>query len=255
MAVHVADKLDSERKNTSFTGKLLCNRCGNFFALSASVSCDLGLKKPKVVGQANAKNAVVINRLLVNSDVVRLAGFQSAVFYHCQPTLYHQYAENRTALTNNQPHLTWNFRNSIYTHVTFNFGPQTVCAEHTNFGNQADGPCAITALSPSVGGYDYKKGGHLILWDLCLVIEFPPSATILILSAVLHHSNVAIGANERWFSFTQYTPGSLFRWVEHGHQLELEFWASLMQDQAKAERAKDKARWKSALVNFTRHAL
>lgn len=38
--------------------------------------------------------------------------------------------------------------------------------------------CAITTLSD----YDPKAGGHLVLWDLKLVIEFPPGSTILILS-------------------------------------------------------------------------
>ncbi|KAJ7624191.1 hypothetical protein B0H17DRAFT_1151319 [Mycena rosella] len=50
------------------------------------------------------------------------------------------------------------------------------------------GWCSITAL----GDFDPNKGGHLILWDLRLAIRFPPGSTILIPSALLHHSNVAI---------------------------------------------------------------
>uniref|UniRef100_A0A0W0GER2 Uncharacterized protein n=1 Tax=Moniliophthora roreri TaxID=221103 RepID=A0A0W0GER2_MONRR len=192
--VRVANKLDSERKNMSFTGRLLKNCHGGFFALSAGVSCNLGLKKPKVVGQANKKNT------------------ESAAFYHCQPVLCHY----------------------IYAHITFNFGPQTVCAEHTDFGNRADGSCAITALSPSVSGYNYKNGGHLILWDLRLVIKFLPGATILILSAVLCHSNIAIGDKERCY------------------RLETIFWASLKEDEVTVEKEKDKARWKSSFTNFAK---
>ncbi|KAK7030304.1 hypothetical protein VNI00_014226 [Paramarasmius palmivorus] len=251
-AQRAADKLDSAKPR--FTGKLLRNRRGDFDALSAGISCDQGMTEPRVVGQANATNATIVADLLRDPDVTRLAGYQSSMFYHCQPTLYEQYASNRIKLKEKIPSLFWNFANSIFAHVTFNFGPQTVCVQHTDFGNHADGFCAITALSPAVGGYDYKKGGHLILWDLRLVIEFPPGTTILLLSAVLRHSNVAIGETERRFSFTQYTAGSLFRWVERGFRLEKDFWASLTSNEVKAEKAKDKSRWRSAFVNFTKYA-
>jgi hypothetical protein len=76
------------------------------------------------------------------------------------------------------------------------------------------GWCAITAL----GNFDPTLGGHLVLWDLKLVIEFPPGSTILIPSATLRHSNVAIRQGETRYSFTQYTAGGLFRWVDNGFQ-------------------------------------
>lgn len=74
--------------------------------------------------------------------------------------------------------------------------------------NVAFGWCAITAL----GNYDYTKGGHLILWDLGLVIEFPPGSTILIPSACVKHSNVSIGDDETRFSIVQYAAGEIFHW-------------------------------------------
>uniref|UniRef100_A0A0W0FFT6 Uncharacterized protein n=1 Tax=Moniliophthora roreri TaxID=221103 RepID=A0A0W0FFT6_MONRR len=80
--------------------------------------------------------------------------------------------------------------------AAFNFGPHVISLDCADYENCLDGFCAITTLHPSEGGYDYKKGSHLILWDLCLVIEFPPGATILLPSAILCHSNVAIEPNE-----------------------------------------------------------
>lgn len=76
--------------------------------------------------------------------------------------------------------------------------------------------CAITAL----GDYDPKLGGHLVLWDLKLVIEFPPGSTILIPSTSVRHSNVSIRQGETRHSFTQYAAGGLFCWVEHAFQME-----------------------------------
>ncbi len=99
-----------------------------------------------------------------------------------------------------------NWANSIFSCATFNFGPRTLCFRHTDSGNLPFGWCTITAL----GWFDPKRGGHLVLWDLKLIIDFPPGSTILIPSAILLHSNTAIAPGERRYSFTQYTSGGLF---------------------------------------------
>ena len=52
---------------------------------------------------------------------------------------------------------------------------------HTDPGNLLFGWCAITTL----GNFDPTLGGHLVLWDLKLVIEFPLGSTILIPSVTL----------------------------------------------------------------------
>jgi len=86
-----------------------------------------------------------------------------------------------------------------------------VCEPHLNSDNLAFGWCAISAL----GNFNFMKGGHLILWKLGLVIEFPPSSTALIPSALVTHSNTAISAMENRYSFIQYAAGTLFQRVDH----------------------------------------
>jgi hypothetical protein len=108
------------------------------------------------------------------------------------------------------------FDNSPFAAFTVNFGPKTVCLPHRDSKNLPFGWCGICAL----GKFDHVKGGHLVLWDLKLVIEFPPGAIIFIPSAVCCHFNTAIQDGEDRFSFTTYSAGGLFRWVEHGFQLE-----------------------------------
>ena len=97
--------------------------------------------------------------------------------------------------------------------MTFNLGPSTATLEHTDAGNVAYGWCAITAL----GKYDPTKEGHLILYDLKLIITFPPGSTVLIPSAVFRHGNtplVETGSYRQ--SITQYCAGGLFRWTRYG---------------------------------------
>jgi hypothetical protein len=117
------------------------------------------------------------------------------------------------------PHLVWNFHNSVFAATTFNLGPATITFDHTDNGNFAIGMCSITAL----GNFNPVTGGHLVLFDLGLVIQFPPGATILIPSAILRHGNIPIAPLEKRLSFTQYVAGGLIRWVEYGFRTEKAF--------------------------------
>ncbi|KAF8176788.1 hypothetical protein BJ912DRAFT_857245 [Pholiota molesta] len=64
------------------------------------------------------------------------------------------------------------------------------------------------------------KGGHLILWEPRLVVEFPPGSLLLIPSATITNSNTPVAPNEARASFTQYAPGGLFRYVGYGFRLK-----------------------------------
>ncbi|KAJ6495935.1 hypothetical protein DFH09DRAFT_854631, partial [Mycena vulgaris] len=101
---------------------------------------------------------------------------------------------------------------SVFASATFNFGPATITLPHFDFANLAWGWCCITAL----GNFDPNKGGHLILWDLRLVICFPPGCSTIIPSAILRHSNVSIQQGETGYSFTQFTSAGDFRFGENG---------------------------------------
>lgn len=75
----------------------------------------------------------------------------------------------------------------------------------------------------------------MVLWDCHLVIEFPPGSTVLIPSAAILHSNtlIDVSAGEKRFSFTQYTAGGIFRWVDQGFQKKELFKQKLEGDLAK----------------------
>jgi hypothetical protein len=132
-----------------------------------------------------------------------------AVFATWAPKLHNWYATILEEILKLLPHVKRNFENSVFACATANFGPHTATFQHFDSQNLAYGWCAITAL----GSYDYTKGGHLILWESQIVLEFPPGCTILIPSASISHSNIGILEEEKRYSFTQYTAGALFRWV------------------------------------------
>lgn len=115
-------------------------------------------------------------------------------------------------IESNSPHLRRTFNNSPFGTTTFNFGPQVCTVPHKDLKNLSWGWCAITSL----GSYDHTKGGHLVLWDLKIAVEFPPHSTIFIPSAIIEHSNTAIQPTESRMSITSYNSAGLFRWIAYG---------------------------------------
>ncbi|KAJ7709257.1 hypothetical protein B0H16DRAFT_1822025 [Mycena metata] len=169
------------------------------------------------------------------------------LFFLFAPLLAAFYQSQMDDLTLWKPSLVWNFVGSIFAACTFNFGPHTITLPHLDFGNLSWGWCAITAL----GWFDPDFGGHLILWDLKLVIRFLPRSTILIPSAIIRHSNVPICPHEKRFSFTQYTVGGLFRWIRNGFQTDVAFENTATKEE-KRERAEEaKTRWEKGVAMYS----
>ncbi|KAJ7732875.1 hypothetical protein B0H16DRAFT_1732606 [Mycena metata] len=115
------------------------------------------------------------------------------------PMLFLYYQMQMELLRSWNPSMVWNVVFTVFAACTFNFGPHALTVPHLDFGNLAWGWCVITAP----GRFNPDRGGHLILWDLKLVIRFPPGSTILIPSAIIRHSNSPIAADEFRCSFVQ----------------------------------------------------
>lgn len=109
------------------------------------------------------------------------------------------------------PGLRRHFQNHPLASTTFNFGPRTCTIPHKDLRNLSFGWCSVTSL----GNYDPTKGGHLVLWDLKLIVEFPPYSTIFLPSAIVMHSNTRIQAHETRLSITQYSSAGLFSWFAY----------------------------------------
>lgn len=156
------------------------------------------------------------------------------------PLLYNYYQDRLGRLFDQDKQLKKNFPSTIFAAATYNFGPRTECYEHTDPGNLSCGWCSVTPFGP----FDHTKGGHLVLWDCKLVIEFPAGSTILLPSAIVAHSNTAIQPGEKRYSFALYSAGALFRWVENDFQRSVDYYGSLNQEERESADAEDLARWK-----------
>ncbi|KAJ3759480.1 hypothetical protein EV360DRAFT_41813 [Lentinula raphanica] len=245
-AEDAAKLLQRSRSRASFTLKQKTSRRGNFPQLSTGVAHGGGRLKPANVVH-NKSNSKVLQELSDSQAFQRLSGFATGVFKTWAPRLYEYCKDHLDRLLASDQNLVRIFDNSVLPVAAFNFGPQTVCLPHIDYGNLPFNLCWVWSL----GWYDSVKGGHLILWDLKVVIEFPPGSLAAIPSGVCRHSNTNIGQKEKRYSFTQYAPGANFRWVDHGFQTEESYIASRTKAEAAAERQRKKGRWAMGLGLFS----
>ncbi|KAJ3829284.1 hypothetical protein F5880DRAFT_1470908, partial [Lentinula raphanica] len=230
----------------AFTQKQKHHRRGDFPQISAGVAHGGGRTKPANI-VLNERNAEVVAQLVGSEPFRRLSGFATGVFKAWAPRLYDYCREHFEQLLESDSSLTRVFPNSVLPVAAFNFGPRTVCQPHIDSGNLPFNLCWIWSL----GKFDWRKGGHLVLWDLHLVIEFPPGSLAGIPSGVCRHSNTRIGRKETRFSFTQYAPGANFRWVDHGFQTEEDYLAGRDKAEASAEEIRKQHRWVNGLGLFS----
>ncbi|EIW58911.1 uncharacterized protein TRAVEDRAFT_86929, partial [Trametes versicolor FP-101664 SS1] len=187
------------------------HRRGQFATLATGVSFGGGRTVPGHVD--NSKwNQKILSDLCAVPAIRRLAGFGSAMLSTYAPRIFERTQCRLRALREHHPSLRFNFDNSMYPATTFNFGPATVCVDHTDAANDACNWCHVVAL----GHFDCDRSGQIVFPDLKLVVRFPHGASILIPLAIVRHGNTPIGPQETRMSMTQYCAGSLLRWVERG---------------------------------------
>jgi hypothetical protein len=142
------------------------------------------------------------------------------------------------------PNLRPPFPDSVFSAMAVNFGPKTVCRQHRDQRNLSYGWCAVT----SFGEYDWRRGGHLILWDLNVVIEMPPGCTVLLPSAIIKHSNTLLkGRHDRRYSVAQFSAAGLFRWRDEGFQSDRAYHATLDEEGRAQEAQQDLERFEKGL--------
>ncbi|KAG6809769.1 hypothetical protein H0H92_014808 [Tricholoma furcatifolium] len=243
----ITQLIEAARVQGSFAPASLDHARGNFPTLSSGYSHGGGRKHPSNLNRPSSPNFKLVEEMVAAPCFRRLAGFVNGGFKTWAPKLHAAYAENMAALRAWNPDLCQTWDNSVYAAWACNLGPQTVCYRHKDAANLPYGLCAIT----SFGSYDFTRGGHLILWELGLVVECPPWRTSYIPSSPIEHSNTSITPSETRYSATQYTAGALFRFADRGMLGAAEFAAKASKKELEAAALRDANRWKLGLSLFS----
>ncbi|KAF7369749.1 hypothetical protein MVEN_00306700 [Mycena venus] len=220
-ATRAFELIEKERVNAHFKSALAKHRRGPFVALNVGLSYSKGQTVPSRLN--NGIHAALLGRLLADKDITRMAIFASASFALWAPKLHAYYDDYDRRLRERLPHLTRNWERSVFSQAAFNFGPNVWTFQHHDVLNVAFGMCTVHAL----GDFNPKKGGHLILWELKLVIEFPPWRPH---PSPLRHNHTL-----------EYS-GGLFHYVDNGFRTEKELAEQDPEQYARVCEQKD-ARW------------
>jgi hypothetical protein len=131
-----------------------------------------------------------------------------AVFKHYFEDMQAVYTQISEAVCQDIPGYQPPIPNLPFTSYTLNVDYQCICEPHVDGSNLAFGLCLICPF----GKFDHKKGGHLVLHDLKIILEFAPGSIAFIPSALITHENIGIKCRETRHAVTAYTPASIFRY-------------------------------------------
>lgn len=102
-------------------------------------------------------------------------------------------------------------KNTSFASSTVNIG-RSCTFLHRDSLNKPFHFCAVLAL----GHFPHESVGQIILWELGVVVDFPPGTVALLPSADITHGNTALGESDGRTSITWYTAGSLFQYSDAG---------------------------------------
>ncbi|KAH6866105.1 hypothetical protein BKA70DRAFT_1082829, partial [Coprinopsis sp. MPI-PUGE-AT-0042] len=243
------DKAVEDAFEAMEAARVMCNfnlddwlhRRGHFPALNAGISYGQGQKAAQNLDNGKGYN-VILQGLMSHPAIIRLAHYASASFAMFAPNVYQYYHTRFSALLDERPELNRNFARSVFAAAAFNFGPQVATFPHRDCMNSPFGWCAVQAL----GRFDSTKGGHLVLPELKVAIEFPAGSLILIPSATLTHANHPFRKVRPGLHSPSFRQGVSFALLTYGFQTETEL---LIKDEDAYWRVIEdkKLRWKRGL--------
>ncbi|KAJ8580999.1 hypothetical protein M405DRAFT_847310 [Rhizopogon salebrosus TDB-379] len=116
----------------------------------------------------SARNTTELDELLASIAIERLAGFANGMSVVRRYSGTKRRCDRRSAqlCTESLQNLLDDLPDEYSPAAMFNFGPHTVTYEHTDSEHFASVMCSITAL----GEYNAVTGGHLILFDVDVII-------------------------------------------------------------------------------------
>ncbi|KAJ3782302.1 hypothetical protein GGU10DRAFT_275825 [Lentinula aff. detonsa] len=248
VASAAAEAVGAAYDRMTFTEKQQTSRRGKFASCTAGYSYGGGRETVGNVHISGKKNKEAMDTLMHATSIQRIVGFTSDMFNTFAHKPYMEYKKTAEELQKQHPYLCPTSLQTPFAATTFNLGPQSFSPPHTDEGNNACGWCVVTALGP----FDPDKGGHLVLWNMKLIVRFPPGASILFPSALVTHSNIPIQPSEKRYSMVQYSAGALFRWRSNGFKSDKAFLSSATSAELEKREHMRRLRWKTGLDSFSR---
>ncbi|KAJ6449414.1 hypothetical protein C8R47DRAFT_1084721 [Mycena vitilis] len=180
-------------------------------------------------------NALVFFQLFSTLAMKRLAGYGSILLQIYCKAAHSRLQAQKEEFLKRYPEAMYPSDTSVYSAATFDFGAPRRTANPT-------------ATKPPLGAC--LKGGHIILWDLGLVITFPAGASILIPTGLVRYSFVRVRPGESRYSLLQWAGAGMGRWFENGQRTDADFGARATREEHDTREAQRRTSNATALDAF-----
>ncbi|KAJ7649151.1 hypothetical protein DFH06DRAFT_1135393 [Mycena polygramma] len=163
-------------------------------------------------------NMLVFFQLFTSIAMLRLVAYGNRLLEnYCLVAFIALRAEKDQFLSYN-PSVLYPTDSSVFSAATFELGGPHYRASPS----AGQGEPGTWNLLTALGTFQPMRGGHLIVWDLGLVTNFPAGTTILI-PACLRYSFVKVREGESRYSLLQWSGSGIGRWHRNGRKSDLEF--------------------------------
>ncbi|KAJ7666210.1 hypothetical protein DFH06DRAFT_1322829 [Mycena polygramma] len=163
-------------------------------------------------------NMLVFFQLFTSIAMLRLVAYGNRLLEHYCLVAFIALRADKDKFLSYNPSVLYPTDSSVYSAATFEFGGPHYRASPSAAQGEPGTWNVLTAL----GTFQPMHGGHLIVWDLGLVTNFPAGTTILI-PACLRYSFVKVREGEHRYSLLQWSGSGIGRWYRNGRKSDLEF--------------------------------
>ncbi|KAE9389098.1 hypothetical protein BT96DRAFT_835410 [Gymnopus androsaceus JB14] len=204
-------------KDLNLEGSNTWHRRGHYFTKIFGISFGGGQQRPGNFAHTAAEDAVweKLRNTPEIQAVARRVDYLLACYF---PKIHSLYTNVLSDICEADNSLVRNWENCCFAASSINLD-SAITVYHHDWRNTLFGECAVKNCGP----FDYKKGGNLVLWDLRLIIEFPPGCTAFFPSAMLAHSNTSIAPGEQRHSMTFFMASGLLRWRHNSYMSDKDF--------------------------------
>ncbi|KAK7023735.1 hypothetical protein R3P38DRAFT_2531780, partial [Favolaschia claudopus] len=137
------------------------------------------------------------------------------------PTAFAALEEQKTKMLQYDPDAVYPCETSVFSAITLELGgPHRILSP---FGPQGRFDPFTWCIITSLGVYDFRLGGHIILWDIGWILTFPPGASILLPPGLVRYSFIKVQAHEWRYLLIQYAGSGIRRFFENGERTDGEF--------------------------------
>ncbi|KAK7017444.1 hypothetical protein R3P38DRAFT_3202002 [Favolaschia claudopus] len=172
----------------------LRRRNGDYPVLFTGVGHYFNEDKPARYPGSRALDVLAMSTLFTSVPMKRLISFTNSLLEAYCPTAFSVLEDQKAQLLAYAPDAVYPCETSVFSAITLELGgPHHILSP---FGPHGHYDPATWCIITSIGVYDCRVGGHIILWDIGWVLVFPPGASILLPPGLVRYSFVEVAPHE-----------------------------------------------------------